>query len=211
MFQDRQDAGRKLGELLKHKLKNDDHIILGLPRGGVVVAEEVAKTLHAPLDLLCPRKLGAPLNPELAIGAVGPSGTLFLFKDLIERLHVSQDYLSKKQSEETQEAKRRMIVFRPHKSPLSLKGKTAVIVDDGLATGATMRVAILEARQSHARKVVMAIPVAPRDTFEELKHLADESYCLEIPQDFWAVGQFYSDFEQVSDEEVLNIMKRPVC
>jgi putative phosphoribosyl transferase len=210
MFQDRKDAGKKLGGLLNLKLKNNDLIILGLPRGGVIVAEEVAKILHAPLDLLCPRKLGAPLNPELALGAVGPSGTLFLFKDLIERLHVSQDYLLKKQSEEIQEAKRRMIVFRPQKPPLSLKGKTAIIVDDGLATGATMRVAILEARQCHAKKVVMAIPVAPNDTFEELKQLADESYCLEIPQDFWAVGQFYSDFDQISDEEVLNIMKNPV-
>ena len=208
MFQDRQDAGRKLGELLKHKLKNDDHIILGLPRGGVVVAEEVAKTLHAPLDLLCPRKLGAPLNPELAIGAVGPSGTLFLFKDLIDRLHISQDYLLKKQAEEIQEAKRRMVAFRPHKSPLSLKGKTVLIVDDGLATGATMRVAISEAKHLQAKKVVMAVPVAPCDTFEELQQLTDESYCLEIPQDFLAVGQFYTDFDQISDAEVLNIMKR---
>jgi putative phosphoribosyl transferase len=207
MFQDRKDAGRKLGEVLKSKLSLKDVIVLGLPRGGVVVAQEVAKTLHAPLDILCPRKIGAPQNPELAIGAVGPFGTLFLFDDLIRRLNVSQDYLFKKQADEMQEAKRRMDAFRARKPPLNLKGKTAVIVDDGLATGATMRVAILEARHLSAAKVVMAIPVAPRDTFEELKRLTDDSFCLETPLDFSAVGQFYNEFDQVSDAEVLNIMK----
>jgi putative phosphoribosyl transferase len=208
MFQDRRDAGRKLGELLKPKFSGKDLIILGLPRGGVVVAEEVAKVLHASLDILCPRKIGAPQNPELAVGAVGPSSTLFLFQELIQRLHVSQEYLLRKQAEEIEEAKRRMITFRPNKPPLSLKGKIALIIDDGLATGATMRVAILEAKHLSATKVVIAIPVAPRDTFEEMKSLADESYCLEIPFDFWAVGQFYSNFDQVSDLEVLNIMKK---
>ena len=206
MFQDRTDAGRQLAEALKPKFFKKDLIVLGLPRGGVVVAKEVAKALNAPLDILCPRKIGAPQNPELAIGAVGPFGILFVFQDMVQRLHISSDYILKKQEEETKEAKRRMSVFRSGKPPLSLRGKTAILVDDGLATGATMRVAILEARHLSAEQVVMAIPVAPRDTFEELKTMTDDSVCLQIPIDFWAVGQFYKNFEQVSDSEVLAIM-----
>lgn len=207
MFEDRIDAGKKLGEALKPKFFKKDLIVLGLPRGGVVVAKEVALALQAPLDILCPRKIGAPQNPELAIGAVGPSGELFVFQDMIQKLHVSSDYILRKQEEESKEAKRRMSAFRPGKSPLSLRHKIVIIVDDGLATGATMRIAIKEARLLFAERVVMAIPVAPQDTFEELKNMADESYCLQIPIDFWAVGQFYRNFEQVSDGEVLAIMR----
>jgi putative phosphoribosyl transferase len=207
MFEDRTDAGKQLGEALKPKFFKKDVIVLGLPRGGVVVAREVARVLNAPLDILCPRKIGAPQNPELAIGAVGPSGELFVFQDMIQRLHISSDYILKKQEEEKKEANRRMSAFRPGKSPLSLRGKTAILVDDGLATGATMRVAIMEAKHLSAEQVVMAIPVAPRDAFEELKTLTDDSFCLLIPIDFWAVGQFYRNFEQVSEEEVLAIMK----
>ncbi len=207
IFRDRIDAGIQLGQLLQKKLKDDHCIVLGLPRGGVVIAAEVAKVLHAPLDILCPRKVGAPHNPELAIGAVSASGNAFYFPDLIANLSVSRDYIAQAQEREIAEAKRRLKLYRAGKPELSLKGRTAILVDDGIATGATMRVAILEARHLQAKKVLMAVPVAPPDTYREIAPMTDGSYALDLPAGFYAVGQFYEEFDQVTDDEVIHLLK----
>jgi putative phosphoribosyl transferase len=206
MFKNRQDAGMQLGNYLKKQPLPEKAIVLGLPRGGVVVAAEVAKTLGLALDILCPRKIGAPMSPELAIGAIGASGTCYLSNRLVDGLGVPQDYLARKKEEEVQEAKRRLKLYRAGKPSLSLKGKPVIIVDDGLATGATMRVAILEAKHLQASRVLMAIPVAPPEVFEQLSLLTDGSYCLLLPSFFYAVGEFYHDFDQVSDEEVIRLL-----
>jgi putative phosphoribosyl transferase len=206
IFKNRQEAGVQLGHLLKGKLPQEKAIVIGLPRGGVIVAAEVAKVLALPLDILCPRKIGAPANPELAIGAIGATGTCFLSQRLIEEMRISQDYLKKKQEEQIQEAKRRMQLYRQGKPPLLIKGQSVILVDDGLATGATMRVAILEAKHLQAKRVFMAVPVAPTNVFNELSHLTDGSYCLQLPQIFYAVGEFYRDFDQVTDQEVTAVL-----
>ncbi len=206
MFKNRQDAGIQLSRYLKKHLILEKAIVIGLPRGGVVVAAEVAKQLGLPLDILCPRKISAPMSPELAVGAIGASGTCYLSERLIRELDIDQDYLRQKQEEEAREANRRLKVYRAGKPPLSLKGKTVIIVDDGLATGATMRVAILEAKFLQADKILMAVPVAPPEVFRELSQLADVSYSLLLPSSFYAVGEFYNDFDQVSDQEVIRLL-----
>ena len=206
VFKNRQEAGVQLGHLLKGKIPQEKAIVLGLPRGGVVVAAEVAKVLDLPLDILCPRKIGAPINPELAVGAIGATGTCYLSQSLIEELQIPQDYLKKKQEEESREAKRRLQLYRQGKPSLLLKDHSVLLVDDGLATGATLRVAILEAKRLQAKKVFMAIPVAPKEIFEELSCLTDGSYCLQLPLIFNAVGEFYRDFNQVLDQEVIALL-----
>ncbi|MBS3904484.1 MAG: phosphoribosyltransferase [Simkania sp.] len=208
IFKNRQEAGKLLGLLLKDKLQAKEALVLGLPRGGIVVAYEVAKILGTPLDILCARKIGAPFNQELAIGAISAEGAFYLFRDLIERLHVSQDYIDTAKLHAMAEAKRQLDLYRPGKKPLCLNNTVAIIVDDGLATGATMRVALLEAKQLGAKKIIMAIPVAPIDTFHDLEKFSDQSFCLQLPTDFSSVGQFYADFSQTPDEEVMFLLEK---
>lgn len=210
IFHDRQEAGKKLSLALL-KYKNDKNtIILGLPRGGVVVAAEVAKALDLPLDIIVIRKMGAPMNSELAIGATDELGHTVLNEEIIESLEISENYLKEVKQKEQKMAEDRLNRYRGNRPPLSLKGKTAVLIDDGLATGATMRAAIHSVKEKKAKKVIVAVPVAPPETVEKLRKEADEIICLDMPVFFGAVGAFYEIFDQTSDEEVIELLKEPI-
>lgn len=206
IFQDRSDAGKKLLPHLLQYEKAPNTIVIALPRGGVVTAYEVAQGLHLPLDIVCPRKIGAPYNPELALGAVTHTGAHFFNEDIIRQLEVSKAYLTQEIEKEKQVSLKRQLLYRKNKPPLDIHGKTVILVDDGLATGATMKAAIQWVKEQKAKKVVVAIPVAPPDTLKEVELLVDEVVCLYAPTFFSAVGQFYEDFRQTTDEEVMALL-----
>jgi poly-gamma-glutamate synthesis protein (capsule biosynthesis protein) len=207
MFQNRREAGRALAPLLRKYEKNPNAIVIGLPRGGVVTASEISKALSLPLDVVCPRKVGAPYNPELALGAVTHTGEGYFNQDIIAQLGVSDTFLRDAIERERKTAEVRQNIYRCHRPPLDIKGKIVILVDDGLATGATMKAAIGWVRAERASRIVVAIPVSPPDTLTEVKALADEVVCLLAPAFFSAVGQFYEDFSQTSDEEVMECLK----
>lgn len=196
-FHDRQDAGQQLGDHLRRLHPWPDTVVLGLPRGGVPVAAEVARALTAPLDVFMVRKLGLPFQPEVAMGAVASGGVEWLNRDLLARLPLPPGAVEDVRRHELRELARRDARYRAGRPPLTLTGRTALLVDDGLATGATMHAALRAAR------VVVAVPVAPPDTGEALQPLADEVICLHTPPGFRAVGQYYRAFPQTTDEEVL--------
>jgi len=206
IFQDRRDAGRRLAELLTEYKENKDAIVIGLPRGGVIVAAEVAKQLKLPLDILCPRKLGAPYQPELAIGAVTETGEGIFNEDLLAALGVTNSYLQNIINKEKQVAQQRAKLYRNGRPPLNLENKITILIDDGLATGATMKAALATAKALGAAKIVVAIPVAPVDTLEEIRFMVDEVKCLQAPYPFHAVGAFYTDFSQTEDDEVIKLL-----
>jgi putative phosphoribosyl transferase len=208
MFKNRKDAGQKLANALLKLAKQKDAIVIGLPRGGVVTAYEVAKTLQLPLDIVCPRKVGAPFNHELALGAVTETGAGYFNKDLINQLDISHEYLEKEIEKEKKVSEIRGATYRKGKPPLNLKDKVVILVDDGLATGATMKAAIQLVKSLKAKKVIVAIPVSPIETLEEVKELADEVFCLTAPSHFQAVGQFYDDFSQTEDDEVIELLSK---
>jgi predicted phosphoribosyltransferase len=205
MWRDRRQAGRYLAEALK-EFKNKDVIALAIPRGGVVVGDEVARTLNVPLDIVVPRKIGAPFNPELAIGAVAADGSRVLDHGLIQRLDVSEKYLKNEIERQTEEIKRRVSEYRGDRPPLKIEGKTVILVDDGVATGATTLAAIKYLRKLKPAQIILAIPVGPPETVEKLKKQVDRLICLSVPSLFYAVGQFYEQFEQTTDAEVIEIM-----
>lgn len=207
LFKDRKDAGIILAEALI-KYKNDPNtIVLGLPRGGIVVAYEIAKKLHLPLDVICPRKIGAPYNPEFAIGAITETGEGFFDQNIIEQLDIPPEYIKEEVAKEKEEAKRRLSVYRKNKPPiLSLENKKVIIVDDGIATGATMKAAIQSIKTKKPSKLVIAIPVAPKETLDEMEGTVDEIVCLATPPFFQAVGQFYHHFYQTTDQEVIDLL-----
>lgn len=205
-FKNREEAGKTLAKaLLEYKGKNP--LVLAIPRGGVVIAYEVAKALSAPLDLIIPRKIGAPGNPELAIGAVTEDGTTVLNQSVVESLMVSKEYIELAKEEQIKEIKRRVKVYRGGSAPHDLEGKTVILVDDGIATGATVKAAINSIRKKRPRTIVVASPVGPPETVEELKKYADKIVCPVVYEPFFAIGQFYEDFSQVSDEEVTRLMR----
>lgn len=205
-FHDRKDAGKKLVPLLK-KYANDPHaIVIGLPRGGVVTAFEVASGLHLPLDIICPRKIGAPFNPELAVGATTETGEAIFNEELLAQLDISEDYISRQIEKEKLVAQRRLEIYRKGRPPLDLEDKTVILVDDGLATGATMKAAIKSVRAGGASIVVVAVPVSPPDTFQEIEGMVDEAVAIDTPAFFAAVGQFYDRFDQTEDEEVIALL-----
>jgi putative phosphoribosyl transferase len=206
MFADRIDAGKKLAQALQGYVGNADVIVLGLPRGGVVLAAVVADALDAPLDVICPRKIGYPYNKEFAIGAITEKGDFVKAGGLSLAYDVPQEYLEEEIALETVNAQRRLAVFRAGMPPRQLKGKVVILVDDGLATGLTMQAAVKSARQEGAAKIVVAVPVAPREVVAMFKRLVDEAVCLEMPFNFQAVGQFYGNFAQVEDDEVVAIL-----
>ncbi len=181
-------------------------MVLAIPRGGVVVGAEVARALGAPFDLIIPRKVGAPDNEELAIGAVAPDGTVYVDRRLVSMLRVPDAYLEAKVAREMKEIARRMEHYRGNRPFPSLAGKTVIVVDDGVATGATVLAAIMALRRREPARVVLAIPVSPRDTLGRLQQEADEVFCLATPEPFYAVGQFYQSFEQTSDDEVVRLL-----
>lgn len=203
-FKDRKEAGAKLFSLLKQFKGQKNTIVLGLPRGGVIVAKEIAQKLHLPLDIIIPRKLGAPQNPELAIGAIC-NESLFILKDLYA-LEVSKEYIDQAIVKAKEEASRRQMLYRKQKPPLNLKNMTVIVVDDGIATGATMAAALLYLRSANVKKIILAVPVASSESFEKLKSLADEMVTLLLSKDMLAIGQYYQNFDQVQDEEVIKAL-----
>lgn len=201
IFADRSEAGRQLAEELR-ELSLEKPAVLGLARGGVPVAAAVARELGAPLDVLVVRKLGCPGQPELGIGAVGELGVRVLNTKLIARLGLTEEQIEDIARREGAEVDRRVARYRRGSAPVKLKGRTAILVDDGLATGFTAGAAVGVVRQLQAAQVVLAVPVAPRQAVESLEEVADRVVALRTPPDFMAVGQWYRDFTQVSDEEV---------
>ena len=207
-FPDRTAAGRQLAEQLVH-LEGQDLVVLGLPRGGVPVAYEVARALGAPLDVLVVRKLEAPSRPGLAMGAVGEGGVLVLNDDVVARAGVGQPELEEIEGRERAEMERRAQRYREARPRMPLAGRTAVIVDDGIATGATARTACRMARAHGAARVVLAAPACAPRTAEQLRSEVDELVVLETPPGFFAVGQVYADFRPVRDEQVVELLQRP--
>jgi len=206
MFADRVDAGRRLTERLL-TFRGEGTIILAIPRGGVVVGRVVAEQLGAELDIVIPRKMGAPGNPELAIGAVMHDGTMILNEDVLEMMDVPQSYIDEEKKKQMSEARRRMETYRRGKPYPSLKGRVVIIVDDGIATGATVAVAARWVKAQQPSRTVVAVPVGPPDSIKRLKNEADEVIYILAPAYFYAVGQFYDDFSQVEDEDVINLLK----
>jgi putative phosphoribosyl transferase len=207
MFTDRTEAGKILAKALS-EYKDKNTIVLAIPRGGVIVAYEVAKALNAPLDLIIPRKIGAPNQPELAIGAVTEDGTTILNRDIVQYLRVPDDYIKTEVKRQIEEIKRRIQRYLGDKPRLSIEGKVVILIDDGVATGATTRAAIASIRKRKPALIVLAIPVGPPDTVKELREDADKVICLMTPEPFFAIGQFYENFEQTSDEEVIQILNK---
>lgn len=202
MFVDRRDGGERLAAQLGH-LKGQDLVVLGLPRGGVPVAAVVAHELGAPLDVLVVRKLGAPAHPEYAVGAIGDGDARVLDREAMRMMGVSEEALSSVEQAERQELERRSARFRQGRAGHDLAGRVALIVDDGVATGSTAVVACRTARRLGASRVVFAVPVAPSGWTERLRDEADELVAVETPEPFFAVGQWYTDFAQTSDDEVI--------
>ncbi|MCC3769552.1 phosphoribosyltransferase [Streptomyces sp. UNOC14_S4] len=206
-FRDRVDAGRRLADRLEH-LRAEPVVVLGLPRGGVPVAYEVARALDAPLDVLLVRKLGVPYHSELGFGAIGEGGVRVVHDDIVRMSRVDEDDLVEVQRREEAELARQAERFRGGRPRVPLTGHTAVVVDDGVATGATALAACRVARAQDAARVVLAVPVAPPDAAQELRPQVDELVCLSMPTLFFAVGEWYEDFSQTSDEEVIELLRR---
>lgn len=207
-FANRTEGGRLLAEKLAKYSNRDDVIVLGLPRGGVPVGYEVAKRLRAPLDVFIVRKLGVPGFEELAAGAIASGGVRVLNEDVMRAVPYADEAIEAVTVRETAELERREQIYREGRPPLELRNRIAILVDDGLATGATMRAAVKALRQSGAAKVVVAVPVGPQDTCLEIKQLADDAICLSTPPFFQAVGQYYEDFSQTSDADVRELLGR---
>ena len=206
-FRDRREAGQLLAKEFASLRGQKDVIVLGIPRGGVVVAAEVAKKLGAPLDVYITRKIGAPYNPELAIGAVASDGTLVLDYNLIERIGVPEDYVQRETERQRQEIQRRLATYRGSRPEPQLEGKTVILVDDGVATGATILASLRAIKQRKPARLILAVPVGPADTIQLLSREADQVVCLYTPEIFWAVGAFYAIFDQTSDEEVIRLLQ----
>lgn len=207
-FKNRAEAGKKLAEKLKKFKKDKNLIVLGLPRGGVPVAATIARTLKAPLEVIICRKIGAPGNEEFAIGAISESNGKFLNHKLITTLGVNTKYIECTIKKEHEKIRTYQEAFRSRKPLPNLKQKIVILVDDGAATGMTLKAAIDAVQKNHAEKIILALPVAPPDTAHELKNLVDECIILETPVMFQAVGQFYENFQQVETNEVQSLLKK---
>lgn len=205
-FRDRTEAGRVLAERLTQYTGREDVVVLALPRGGVPVAYEVAQALDAPLAVFVARKLGVPGYPELAMGAIASGGSVVLDEGLVRRIGVSPQQLQKVVTDEADEVARREELYRVDGGLPDLEGKTVILVDDGLATGATMRAAALALREQNPAKVVVAVPVAAEETCRQFEDVVDEVVCVVTPRPFYAVGQWYEDFDQTTDDEVRELL-----
>jgi putative phosphoribosyl transferase len=206
IFANRTEAGQKLALRLKQYANRGDVIVLGAPRGGVPIAFEIATDLRAPLDVFMLRKLGVPGREEFAFGAIASGGVRILNRDTVEGLGITREDIERVTSAEEQELERRERAYRGGRPPLNVIGRTVILVDDGIATGASMAAAIRALRQMNPARIVIAVPVAPADTCGRLRSEVDEFVCLEMPEPFFGVGQFYDDFSQVSDEEVKDLL-----
>lgn len=207
-FLNRAEAGQRLAEKLEKFAGRDDVIVLGLPRGGVPVAYEVARTLRVPLDVFIVRKLGVPGFEELAAGAIASGGVRVLNDDVVRALPNADEILEAVTAKETAELERRELSYRDGRPAPELRDRVVILVDDGLATGATMRAAVKALRQRSVKRIVVAVPVGPPETCREIKEEADEIVCAITPEFFHAVGQYYEDFSQTSDEEVRQLLGR---
>ena len=206
MFRDRKDAGVKLAAALRH-YRGKDTLVLALPRGGVVLGREIAEFLGAPLDILIVRKLGVPWQPELAMGAIAETGAVILNEDVISGYNISRQQVDEAISAQGKEIERRRQIYRRGKGITPVKGKTVILVDDGVATGATMKAALSALRKDGPAKLIAAVPVSPPETQEAIKRMTDDFVCLEVHPFFTAIGSFYYDFKQVPDEEVISILE----
>lgn len=209
-LKDRKDAGLQLAERLswlKSEKEDNDVIVLAIPRGGVIVADVIAKSLNAMLDVVVPRKLGAPYNPELAIGAVMHDSSSYINEYVTNTLRIEQDYITSEVDTQVKEIERRLALYRDS-SKYDLEGKRIVMVDDGIATGATMMVAILWVKKQKPKMVILAVPVAPKEVTRKLSEMVDRSVVLHTPLEFGAVGEFYEDFGQISDQEVIDTLHK---
>jgi putative phosphoribosyl transferase len=209
LFADRSEAGRRLAERLL-RFKDERPVVLALPRGGVPVGFEVARALDAPLDLVLVRKIGAPFQPELAVGAVvdGGRAETVLNEDLVREFQIPESYIAEESARQLEEIERRRDLYLAGRVRVPVEGHTAIVVDDGIATGATMEAALHATRRANPKRLVLATPVAPPDTIARLRPQADEVVCLATPRLFAAIGAFYEDFRQLSDEEVVDLLRR---
>jgi predicted phosphoribosyltransferase len=207
-FRNRMDAGRQLAEQLSAYQERSDVVVLGLPRGGVPVAYEVARALRVPLDVFVVRKLGMPGHEEFAIGAIASGGVRVIDRDIVAAYDVTEEQLADVTSRELRELRRREQRYRGTRPLMPLRGKTVILVDDGLATGATMRAAVQALHKESPARLVVAVPVAAMDTCELLRSMADEVICLVTPEPFYAVGLWYHDFSQTTDTEVHDLLQQ---
>src|ERR1035437_8922083 len=208
VFKNREDAGAQLAEKLGVYANRKDVVVLGIPRGGVPIAYKIAEALNVPLDVLLSRKLGVPGQEELAFGAIGAGGNTYLDQPIVRAAGISSDEIERIVRKEARKLQENSILFRGDKPPLMLQGRTVLLVDDGIATGASMYASIVALRQMNPSKLIVAVPVAPRDTCMWLKEYVDELVCLYTVSDFYAVGQFYERFPQVTDDKVLDLLSR---
>ena len=208
IYRDRVDAGRRLAELLTPYTNRQDVLVLALPRGGVPVAFEIARALSAPLDVFVVRKLGVPGQPELAMGAIASGDVRVLNKDVVRALRISEDAIESVAEAERKELRRRDAAYRGEREPLEIKGRMIILVDDGLATGATMKAAVEAVRERQPKQVIVAVPTASPDVVSEFRRIADEVVCAATPTPFHAVGASYDRFEQTTDDEVRDYLSR---
>jgi predicted phosphoribosyltransferase len=207
-FKNREEAGSALAEKLENYKDQSDVVVLGLPRGGVPVAEKIAGAIGAPLGVFVVRKLGVPGHEELAMGAIGSGGVRVMNDEVVRSMNVSKEQIDVTVEKEQRKLKEREEKYRGQRPELDLQGKTVILVDDGIATGATMKVSVKALRQHKPAKLVVAVPVAPPQTCRELEQAVDELICPVQPANFGAIGAFYDDFSQTSDEEVREILQR---
>ncbi|HET9651202.1 MAG TPA: phosphoribosyltransferase [Usitatibacter sp.] len=207
-FHDREEGGRVLAEALRHLAGRGDVVVLGLPRGGVPVAYQVAQALEAPLDVFVVRKLGVPGHPELAMGAIASGGVRVMNDAVVRELAIPQQAIDRVAEDEQRELQRRERMFRGDRAAPEVAGRVAVLVDDGLATGSTMRAAVAALRKLAPSRIVVAVPVGAREACEEFGREVDEVVCAQVPDYFRAVGLWYEDFEQTGDEEVRELLAR---
>jgi predicted phosphoribosyltransferase len=208
IYRDRADAGRRLAELLTEYADRQDVLVLALPRGGVPVAFEVAKALSAPLDVFVVRKLGVPGQPELAMGAIASGGVRVLNRDVVRALRISQEMIESVSKSEREELARREAAYRGDRAPLEIKGRTVILIDDGLATGATMKAAVEAVREQQPKEVIVAVPTASPDVASNFERIADKVVCAATPTPFHAVGASYDRFDQTTDDEVQDYIAR---
>jgi putative phosphoribosyl transferase len=205
-FLNRTEAGQFLAENLNSHVNRDDVLVLALPRGGVPVAAEVAKRLNAPLDVFVVRKLGLPEHPELAMGAIASGGVRVFNGEVVNALRIPDEVIDAVSAKELIELQRREKAYRGGRPPLDVEGKTVIVVDDGIATGSTMLAAVSALRQLNAARIIIAVPVIAASSYREMQRTADEVTAVIIPERFYAVGQWYQDFGQTSDEEVRDLL-----
>ncbi len=208
-FRDRTEAGRLLGQALRERTDladRPDVLVLGLPRGGVVVAAEVARVLRAPLDAFVVRKIGVPGHEELAMGAIASGGIRVVNEDVRASLLIPPEVFERAAAREERELARREAAYRGERPPVDVRGRCVVLVDDGLATGASMRAAVRAVQRREPARVVVAVPVAPPDTCQQIEQMGVEVFCLSMPEHFGGVGRFYADFAQTTDDEVRELL-----